>query len=114
MDPDRINLPERRELVAHWLRLTRDILPKMAAAEGWPIRADHCFMRVFLDHAMSGRWDATVCRPAIRHMDRADLARAVALAEAVVAAPARLPGLNQQSLAWRQRRAAPPGLAAGG
>ena len=74
----------------------------MAPAQRWPIRFDHCFRRVFLDHAMQGRWDRTVRRPAIRHMTDDGLHRAIELAESVVAAPHRLPELNQQSLAWRQ------------
>jgi len=93
---------DRVALVARWLELTRVVLPDMAAAAGWPIRLDHCFMRVFLDHAMQDRWDRTVARPAIRHMRDSDLRRAVELAEAVVAAPHRLPALNAQSLAWRR------------
>ena len=107
---------DRGELVARWLHLTREVLPAMAGAHGWPIRADHCFMRVFLDHAMGERWDTSIQRPAIRHMQAADLARATALAESVVAAPALLPGLNAQSLAWRrsQRRIPSRGLAGGG
>lgn len=74
----------------------------MAAAHAWPIQADHCFMRVFLDHAMGGRWDRTVRRPAIRHMETTDLRRAVALAETVLADPNCLPALNAASLAWRK------------
>ncbi len=86
--------------------LTRTVLPAMAPRHGWPIRADHCFMRVFLDHAAGGRWDHIVPRPAIRNMPAAMLAQAVALAEQVVAQPWRLPPLNATSLAWRrdQRR----------
>ncbi len=91
----------RQALVARWLALTRTVLPGMAEAAGWPIRSDHCFMRVFLDHAMGGRWDRTVPRPAIRHMAAEDLQRAVDLAETVVREPALLPDLNRQSLAWR-------------
>ena len=87
--------------MARWLELCRDVLPGMAAAQDWPIRYDHCFMRVFLDHAMGGRWDRTVRRPAIRHMHTSDLRRAVGMAEAVVVHPGRLPGLNAASLAWR-------------
>ena len=94
--------PTRAALVAQWLHLTRTVLPGMATAHRWPIRFDHCFMRVFLDHAMQGRWDRTVRRPAIRHMPDADLHRAIELAEAVVAAPHRLPELNAQSLVWRR------------
>ncbi len=106
---------DRTALVARWLTLTRSVLPGMAAAERWPIRADHCFMRVCLDHAAGGRWDAAFRRPAIRHMPDADLARAVAVAELVVAAPDRLPGLNAQSLQWRrvQWREPSRGLAGG-
>ena len=94
--------PLRAALVARWLVLTRTVLPGMASTYSWPIRFDHCFMRVFLDHAMQDRWDRTVARPAIRHMRDSDLRRAVELAEAVVAAPHRLPALNAQSLAWRR------------
>lgn len=93
---------DRPALVARWLDLTRTVLPAMAATHHWPIRYDHCFMRVFLDHAMQGRWDRTVRRPAIRHMAENDLRRAIELAEAVLAAPQRLPEMNAQSLAWRR------------
>ena len=97
----------RAALVDRWLELTRVVLPGMAAANRWPIRLDHCFMRVFLDHAMQGRWDRTIPRPAVRHMPLDALQRAVATAEATVLDPTRLPGLNDESLAWRhaQRRA---------
>ncbi len=73
----------------------------MAGAAGWPIRLDHCFMRVCLDHAIGRRWDAEVARPAIRHLDDEQLARAVACAERIVADPALLPPLNDASLAMR-------------
>ena len=104
------NTPARAALVARWLELTRTVLPAMAAAQAWPIRLDHCFMRVFLDHAASGQWDLAIPRPAIRHMPLPVLRRAVAAAEATVADPARLPAVNEQSLAWRraQRRRAGP------
>ncbi len=99
-------IDERTALVERWLMLTRSVLPGMAAAAGWPIRADHCFMRVFLDHAMQGPWHRTVPRPAIRHMDLVALRRAVAAAEQVLAEPALLPALNARSLAWRRARTA--------
>ena len=97
---------QRGAIVERWLHLTRVVLPGMAAANRWPIRLDHCFMRVFLDHAAGGQWNLSVERPAIRHMHLADLERAVAAAEATIADPARLPTLNAASLAWRrdQRR----------
>ena len=100
--------PDRAGLVARWLELTRRVLPGMAAAQGWPIRLDHCFMRVFLDHAMQGQWDLVISRPAIRHMPLDRLRSAVAEAEATIEDPARLPLLNDASLAWRgaQRRRA--------
>ena len=99
-DHDRVALVER------WLQLTRRVLPGVAAEHAWPIRLDHCFMRVFLDQAVGGQWDRVVARPAIRHMPGPLLARAVALAERSLAEPGILPALNAESLAWRraQRR----------
>ena len=92
----------REQLAARWLDLTRRVLPGMAGAEGWPIRLDHCFMRVCLDHALSQPWHQRVRRPAIRHLSDDEMRRAVAVAERVAADPALLPGLNAQSLAWRR------------
>ena len=73
----------------------------MAGAAGWPIRLDHCFMRVCLDHAVGQRWDRVVGRPAIRNLDDGQLLRAVACAERIVADPTALPALNEASLAMR-------------
>ena len=89
------------DLLARWLDLTRRVLPGMAADAGWPIRLDHCFMRVCLDHAYGGVWTAHIPRPAVRNMDEVALRRAVALAEHIRDHPQTLPALNRQSLVWR-------------
>lgn len=93
---------ERGDLEAEWLRLTREALPAVAGARGWPVRADHCFQRILLDAAFGGRWyDFVEKRPAYRHADSAALTRAVALGRAVLAGEADLRALNGQSLRWR-------------
>lgn len=77
----------------------------MSAARRWPIRLDHCFQRVLLDHAFGGRWyDYVAGRPAYRAAPEDALARAVALGEAVLAGTADLPALNARSLEWRNKR----------
>jgi hypothetical protein len=94
----------RQALEARWLALTREILPSLAAERAWPVSADHCFQRILLDHACGGRWyDHVTGRPAYRAVHDAVLARAVALAEEVLAGRADLHALNRQSLAWRRR-----------
>ncbi len=92
----------REQMVARWLDLTRRVLPGMAPAARWPIRFDHCFMRVCLDHAIGQPWHERVHRPAVRHLDDDQLQRAITLAERIAADPAILAGLNEQSLAWRR------------
>lgn len=91
----------RAALLARWFDLTRRVLPGMASAEGWPIRLDHCFMRVCLDNAFGRPWHEAVRRPAVRHMTEDELARAVAVAERIAAGPRLLPGLNTESLRLR-------------
>lgn len=93
---------EREALEAAWLRLTREAMPAVAVARGWPVRADHCFQRILLDNAFGGRWyDHVSGRPAYARADAAALARALALGEAVMAGDADLHALNRRSLAWR-------------
>jgi hypothetical protein len=94
---------QREEQRARWLALTREVLPGMAAAERWPIRLDHCFMRVCLDATLGRPWHEVVRRPAIRHLTDAQLAAAIAVAERLRADPASLPALNRQSLRMRGR-----------
>ena len=94
--------PDRHALERRWLDLTRNTLPALAAERGFPVRADHCFQRIFLDAACEGRWtDHVAGRPAYRCIGDAGLARAIALAEAVVAGDIDLHALNRKSLEWR-------------
>lgn len=103
MRPDPDHGAARRQMVAEWLHLTRDLLPAMARTRPWPISQDHCFMRVCLDAAYGGRWDAAIPRPAIRHADNEHLAAAIAVAQSLLRDPNRLPALNAASLRARAR-----------
>ncbi len=93
---------QRAALVERWLLLTREILPAMAAGENWPIRFDHCFMRVCLDDAMGRPWTEVLRRPAIATMSDAQLAAAIRTAESIVERPETLPVLNERSLDGRR------------
>jgi proline racemase len=94
---------DRAALESRWLQLTREVLPGLADACGWPVRDDHCFQRILLDAACGGRWyDHVERRPAYRHLDEARLRDAVALGEAVERGAADLHALNAQSLRWRR------------
>lgn len=94
----------RAALVERWYRLTRQLLPAMADSQHWPIRLDHCFMRVCLDTSLGQRWDRAVRRPAIRYLSLQQLAAAVAQAERIMATPSILPSLNRDSLRLRAVR----------
>ncbi|MGI4811290.1 MAG: hypothetical protein ACRYF2_24690 [Janthinobacterium lividum] len=87
--------------VARWLALTRVTLPRVAVEHRWPIRLDHCFMRVLLDNAVGGVWHHTIARPAIKHADAETFERAIGLGERVMREPSELAVLNQRSLDWR-------------
>ena len=97
--------PDRAALERRWLALTRETLPALAAARGWPVSADHCFQRILLDAACGGVWyDTIAARPAYAHAPPAILTAAIALGEAAAAGEADLPALNARSLAWRRAR----------
>ena len=97
--------PRRTELEQRWLHLTREALPAIAEARGWPIRNDHCFQRVLLDAACGGCWyDHVTGRPAYRAASDDVLTRAVTLADQVLSGAADLLALNRQSLVWRGRQ----------
>ena len=96
----------RAELVARWLELTREVMPSMAASARWPVRFDHCFMRICLDTAFGAPWTQMIATPAVRTMSAAQLEAAIDVAERVVADPGLLSQLNKNSLSGRQAKAA--------
>ena len=102
---------DRYELQDRWLELTRERLPAAAAAaarggrgDRWPIRFDHCFMRVALDHVFGGCWYGHLNRRqrAYKQLDGAQLAAAVGHAEAMLAGGRPVvEAMNRRSLTWR-------------
>ena len=91
----------RTDLEARWLALTREDMPAAADARGWPVRFDHCFQRILLDHAAGGPWRETIPAPAYRNATDAQLKAAVELGEEALSGEADLAALNRRSLAWR-------------
>ena len=88
-----------------WLRRMRQDLPAASAhRHDWPIRRDHCFGRVILDAVCGAPWREVLAAPAWRHLTPDQLARAVELADAILAGEADLNRLNAASLALRRGR----------
>jgi hypothetical protein len=96
---------ERAALEAEWLRMTKVVLPTLAEARDWPVRADHCFQRILLDTVCGGVWyDHVPGRPAYRHLDAEWLLEAVRLARLAAGGRLDLAMLNRRSLQWRRSR----------
>lgn len=94
-----MNAPDRR---AQWRDLVERRLPEAARAHrDWPVRLDHCFARILLDHACGGPWRDHVAPPAHANLPADRLEAAIALGEAVLAGEVDLHALNRRSLAWR-------------
>ena len=91
----------REKLEADWFALTRERLPEMAAARGWPVRFDHCFQRILLDNACGKPWREVIAAPAYRNAPEDVLRDAIALGKAALAGDADLAELNRHSLELR-------------
>ena len=98
----------RDQLEARYLDLLKRELPELAPDRDWPIRFDHCFMRVVLDNLFGGCWYEHLDRRkgvAYRQLSDEQLAEAVRLAEVVRDSPDDvLKAMNERSLRWRGKR----------
>lgn len=105
MTPEPTGPRERADLVSRYRDLVLRELPRRAAAEHWVVRADHCFGRIVLDHAVGRCWYEVLDRtrpPAFQQLDDERLRAAVELAERIeVEGDPLLRRLNDQSLRWR-------------
>jgi hypothetical protein len=100
---------DRAELVRRYRWLVLQQLPELARRHAWVVTADHCFGRIVLDHTVGGRWYDVLDRrrsPAFTQLDDGQLARAIALAEQILAeGDPLLRRLDEQSLRWRGKPA---------
>ncbi len=88
--------------IARFKHLTETILPALAREHHWPIRMDHCFKRICLDHAFSDVWYHHLKKPAERHLTGEPLQRALACAEDLAREGLALLGTrNTASLTYR-------------
>lgn len=97
-------------LRAAYLRLVRVDLPTAARGGGWPVRLDHCFMRLVLDGLFGQPWPTVLTRrtPAYRQLTAGQLRRAIGLARALLAGgPPLARRMNAASLRSRAEAAAP-------
>ena len=103
--------PDRADLVRRYRELVLRDLPERARAGRWVVRADHCFGRIVLDHAVGGCWYDVLDRrrsPAYEQLDDERLRAAVGVAEQIAAeGEPLLRRLKDQSLRWRGDPPAP-------
>ena len=103
---------DRDHLLARYRQLVLRELPRRAREGRWVVTADHCVGRIVLDNAVGGRWYDVLGpgRPAFTALDDGQLARAVVLAERVLAeGDPLLRELDARSLAWRGKPPKAPG-----
>ena len=100
--------PAEQALVTRFKELTEEVLPALARERRWPIRLDHCFKRICLDHAFGDVWYKHLPKPAERHLQGDALARAAACAEELFSAGLPLLGeRDAASLRYRGKRPKP-------
>ena len=96
--------PEEQAAIARFKQLTEQLLPAIAREQRWPIRLDHCFKRICLDHAFGDVWYRHLAKPAERHLQGEALQRALCCAEELAAGDrALLAGRNASSLQYRDK-----------
>ena len=97
-------LPQQQQ----YLHLTNQVMPEVAREQYWPVRLNHCFQRIILDILFQDCWyhhlNRTSRIPAYRQLTNNQLAQALTIARQMIDSPAIVRQLNQQSLAYRNKR----------
>jgi hypothetical protein len=91
-----------------YLELTNRTLPELAKQRSFPVKYNHCFQRIILDHLFGGCWYEVLDRkqgPAYKQLTIEQLQQAIAIAEMMIEQPDDyIRQLNQNSLQWRGKR----------
>jgi len=80
------------------------ILPKLDS--DYPVRENHCWARIILDHVCGCAWRDVVEAPAYLNLSQIQLRKAIDTAKAIIGDPRYAHQLNQQSLRYRGKASA--------
>ena len=91
---------------AELLHLANEAFPQAARSGAYPVRFNHCFLRIVYDNLFGQRWQRVLPKgqPAYKQLDGAQLERAIELGQAIIADPELCRDLNQKSLEYRGKR----------
>lgn len=84
-----------------YLDLVNNRLPVAARKGGYPVRFNHCFVRIILDSICGCEWFRVIEKPAYKHMTNAQLEQAITLGKKFLADPKACSAANQASLQFR-------------
>jgi hypothetical protein len=98
----------RLALMDEYFRHTRELLPAQAAKEGWPATEEAHFQRIILDNLVGGVWYGKIKEPAVLHLSKGQLRKAIGLAKRML--DGEFAALNEASLNWRSEKGVPPEL----
>lgn len=95
--------PTKEALKTRLLQIAREDFPAAARAGKYPIRFDHCLLRVVYDNLFGAQWQTVLDpkKPAIHQLSTEELENAIELAEAVTADKETCATLNRKSLEFR-------------
>ena len=94
------------------LRHQADVeFPAAARAGDYPVRFNHCFLRIVYDNLFGAPWREVLPpgAPAIAQLDGEQLRAALAIGRSVIDYPATCRALNRRSLELRGKLRAGPG-----
>ncbi|OAV45597.1 hypothetical protein [Lewinella sp. 4G2] len=95
-----INLEAKKQRLKE---LANEEFPAAARAGKYPIRFNHCFLRVVYDNVFQDKWQHQLAKgkPAIHQLSAAQLDEAIVTGEAMVDDRELTVKLNEQSLRYR-------------
>lgn len=96
-------MPPKEDRKAHLCYLANEAFPAAARGGGYPIRFNHCFLRVVYDNLFGARWNTVLPpgKPAIHQLTEEQLEQAIEIGEEVIADADVCRRLNEQSLRYR-------------
>jgi len=101
----RFNRMTKDELKTALRHQANEEFPAAAKSGGYPIRFNHCFLRVVYDNLFGAKWQTVLTngKPAIHQLTEEQLERALEIGRRITDDPEVCRELNGKSLEWRNK-----------